>query len=670
MATKNIKEKIEELREKINFHNYRYYVLDDPEVSDSEYDALFRELIKLEKQHPELITTDSPTQRVGASPLEEFPKFTHLSQMLSLEDAFEEKDVIDFDERMKRLLKTDKGISYIAEPKIDGLAINLLYKNGLFVSGATRGNGNTGEDVTTNLKTIKAIPLKMLNGEKKFPQRIEIRGEVYMGLKDFLKLNEAREKRGESVFANPRNAAAGSVRQLDSKITSERPLNVFFYGIGDVRGIGFRTQWEILETLKGWGFRVNPESQRCGSIKDVFRFYERIREKREKLGYEIDGIVIKVNELDLQERLGIRTRSPRWALAFKFEPQQVTTQIEEIRVQVGRTGALTPVAVLKPVRVGGVEVSRATLHNMDEIERKDVREGDTVIVQRAGDVIPEVVKPIVEKRSGRERKFKMPEKCPVCDSTVIKEGAVQRCTGISCSAQIKELIRHFASRGAMDIEGIGDKLVDQLVEKGLVKNFADIYSLRKDELAGLERMAEKSAQNIIDAIEKSKRISFERFLYALGVRLVGEFGAKLLAKNFKNIDKLKEASEEELLRIEGIGHEVAASVITFFQQKGNLDVIRKILDRGVEIEEVKKRAGDREGVSGKNFVFTGTLSSMTRDEAERRVEELGGKASSSVSRNTDYVVAGNESGSKVKKAEELEVRIISEEEFLKLIGNS
>ena len=670
MTTKNIKEKIEELREKINHHNYRYYVLDDPEISDSEYDGLFRELKRLEEENPELITIDSPTQRVGAKPLEEFPKFTHLSQMLSLEDAFEEKDVIDFDERVKRLLKTDKEISYIAEPKIDGLAVNLLYENGLFVSGATRGDGSTGEDVTANLKTIRAIPLRMLKGGIKFPRRIEIRGEVYMGLKDFMKLNEAREKIGESIFANPRNAAAGSVRQLDSKIMSERSLNVFFYGTGDVRGISFKTQWEILETLKGWGFRVNPESQRCESIKDVFRFYERIREKREKLGYEIDGIVIKVNELDLQERLGIRTRSPRWALAFKFEPQQVTTQIAEIRVQVGRTGALTPVAVLKPVRVGGVEVSRATLHNMDEIERKDVREGDTVIVQRAGDVIPEVVKPIVEKRNGKEKKFKMPEKCPVCGSTVLKEGAVHRCTGISCSAQIKELIRYFASRGAMDIEGLGEKLVDQLVEKGIIKNYADIYSLRKEELAGLERMAEKSAQNIIDAIEKSKRVSFERFLYALGIRLVGEFVAKLLANNFKNIDELKKASDEELLKIEGIGPEVAASVINFFKQRGNLEVIRKILDRGVQIEEVEKRAGDKEGVSGKHFVFTGTLSSMTRDEAERKVEELGGRASSAVSRNTNYVVAGEEPGSKVKKAEELEVKIISEEEFLKLIGNN
>ncbi|OGL48755.1 MAG: DNA ligase (NAD(+)) LigA [Candidatus Schekmanbacteria bacterium RIFCSPHIGHO2_02_FULL_38_11] len=668
MAIKNIKEKIEKLREEINYHNYRYYVLDDPEVSDAEYDALFRELKKLEERYPELVTPDSPTQRVGALPLEEFPKFTHSSQMLSLEDAFEEKDVLDFDERIKRLLKTSDDISYIAEPKIDGLAVNLVYENGTFICGATRGDGTTGEDITANLKTVKAIPLKMMKSDRSFPQRIEIRGEVYMSLKEFSNLNKLREKKREPLFANPRNAAAGSARQLDSKIIAERNLNVFFYGVGEKRGVDFKTQWEILETLKKWGFRINPEVKRCKPIDEVFRFYERIKEKREKLGYEIDGIVIKVDSLEFQERLGVRTRSPRWALAFKYEPQQAATQIEEIRVQVGRTGALTPVAILKPVRVGGVEVSRATLHNMDEIERKDVREGDTVIIQRAGDVIPEVLKPLVEKRNGREKKFKMPDKCPVCSSTVVKDGAVHRCTGISCSAQIKELIRHFASRGAMDIEGLGEKLVDQLVEKGLVKNIADIYSLRKEELAGLERMAEKSAQNIVDAIERSKGISFERFLYAMGIRLVGEFVSKLLARNFKNIDELKNTTEEELLKIEGIGPEVAASVINFFQQKGNLEVIRKILDKGVRIEEVTKRAGVREGVSGKNFVFTGTLNSIKRDEAERKVEELGGKASSSVSRNTDCVVAGEEPGSKVKKAEELGVRIISEEEFLKLIG--
>ena len=669
MTEKDIKKRIEELRDKINYHNYRYYVLDDPEISDAEYDALFKELLNFEAKYAGFLTPDSPTQRVGASPLKEFPQFTHSSPMLSLEDAFDEAGTIEFDERIKRMLKTDQYIEYVAEPKIDGLAVNLLYENGIFIAGATRGDGYTGEDVTTNLKTIKTIPLRMLKGKTDFPSRIEVRGEVYLGLKDFHKLNEMRGRKGESLFANPRNAAAGSLRQLDSKITAERPLSSFFYGIGEIMGIKFKTHWEILEMLKSWGFRVNPEVKRCNSIKDVIKYYNGIKERRNKLDYEIDGIVIKVNHLELHEKLGVRTRNPRWAMALKFEPQEATTVIEEIRVQVGRTGTLTPVAILKPVRVGGVEVSRATLHNMDEVERKDVREGDTVIVRRAGDVIPEVVKPVIEKRTGREKIFKMPGKCPVCNSLVIKDGALHRCTGISCPAQLKELIRHFASRTAMDIEGLGDKLVDKLVEEGLVKDLGDIYSLKKEDIATLERMAEKSAQNIIDAIEKSKRISFERFLYALGIRHAGEYIAKLLAKNFKNIESLKKASEEDLMKIEGIGPEVAASTAGFFKQKGNILVVEKILAKGVKIEELRTKPGKvKEEISGKVFVFTGTLESMARSEAEKKVEELGGRATSSVTKNTDYVVIGKDPGSKADKAKELGVKIISEEKFLKLIS--
>ena len=669
MVEKDIKKRIEELREKINYHNHCYYVLDNPEISDSQYDDLFKELLNLETKHPELLTPDSPTQRVGAPPLEEFPKFIHSSPLLSLEDAFDENEAMEFDERIKKLLKRNDDIEYVAELKIDGLAVNLLYENGLFRAGATRGDGYTGEDVTSNLKTIKTVPLGMFKGKMDLPSRIEVRGEVYIGLKNFYKLNETRGKNGESLFANPRNAAAGSLRQLDSKITAARPLSTFFYGIGEARGVKFKTHWEILETLKSWGFRVNPEIKKCDSIKEVIRYYNGIKERRNKLDYEIDGIVIKVNNLEFQEKLGVRTRNPRWALAVKFEPQEATTVIEEIRVQVGRTGTLTPVAILKPVRVGGVEVGRATLHNMDEVARKDVREGDTVIVRRAGDVIPEVVKPIIEKRSGSERKFKMPGKCPVCNSLVLKDGAIHRCTGISCSAQLKELIRHFAARGAMDIEGFGDKLVDKLVEEGLVKDLGDIYSLKKEDLAALERMAEKSAQNIIDAIEKSKKISFERFLYALGIRHAGEYVAKLLAKNFKNIEDLKKASEEELMKIEGIGPEVAASVTGFFWQNGNIAVVEKILSKGVRIEEVKSKAGRlKEEITGKVFVFTGTLKSMARDEAEKKVEEFGGRASSAVTKNTGYVVIGKEPGSKADKAKELGVKIIGEDEFLKLIG--
>ncbi|MBI5373905.1 MAG: NAD-dependent DNA ligase LigA [Candidatus Schekmanbacteria bacterium] len=665
MNDEKIRQQIEKLREDINYHNHRYYVLDDPEIPDSEYDRLFRELEKLEEEHPEFVTPDSPTRRVGAAPLKEFSKITHATPLLSLADAFSEEEVREFDERVKKLSGTGHQFTYIVEPKIDGLAVNLLYENGKFLNGATRGDGFTGEDVTQNLKTIKSVILRMMKGSKPHPSRIEIRGEVYMSKKDFNSLNMEREKNGEPVFANPRNAAAGSIRQLDPKITASRPLNIFLYGLGSSKGFEPATQEEFFKTIKQWGFRTNPEVRVCYSISDVINYFNRLGEKRKSLDYEIDGMVVKVNEFSLQRELGERTRSPRWAIAVKFEPEEAVTVIEDISVQVGRTGILTPVAKLSPVRVGGVEVGRATLHNIDEIERKDVHIGDTVIVRRAGDVIPEVVKPIPEKRTGDLRKFIMPEECPVCSAPVTREGAYHRCTNISCPAQIKEGMKHFASRLAMDIEGLGDKLVDQLVDKGIVSDLGDIYRLDNETLSGLERMGDKSASNIIEAIEKSKHPSFERFLYALGIRLVGEYVAKILAKRFRSIEKLSHAAEEELLSIEGVGPEVAASVVKFFKINENMNVVRKLLSAGIKIVEPDENVSAV--LEGKTFVFTGALKKFTRDEAKRLAEHSGGHVASSVSSRTDFVVAGEDAGSKADKAKQLGVKVISEEEFIKMV---
>ncbi|MGB9629958.1 MAG: NAD-dependent DNA ligase LigA, partial [Thermodesulfobacteriota bacterium] len=516
MVPEAIKKRVDKLREEIEYHNYRYYILDQPEISDAQYDRLMRELEKLEEQYPELRSPNSPTQRVGAPPLEAFEIVRHTIPMLSLANAFDETEAKDFDKRVKKFLGTLQDIEYVAEPKLDGLAVELVYEKGFFVVGSTRGDGINGENITQNLRTIKTIPLQLIRKEVPVPERLEVRGEVIMQVKKFRELNRKREEMGEPLFANPRNAAAGSVRQLDSKVTASRPLEIYCYGIGEVVGRTFKTHWEILQTLSKWGLRINPHIQKCRNINEVLEYYHEMGEKRESLPYEIDGIVIKVNSLDLQTRLGEIARSPRWALAFKFQPKQETTKILDIIVQVGRTGALTPVAVMEPVKVGGVEVSRATLHNQDEIDKKDVRIGDTVIIQRAGDVIPEVVQVITSKRKGTEKKFRMPSKCPVCGAEVVKEEAIHRCIGLDCPAQLKGRIKHFASKRAMDIEGLGTKLTDQLVDKGLVKDVADIYYIKKEQLIQLERMADKSAQNIIDAIEKSKTKPLSKFLYALG----------------------------------------------------------------------------------------------------------------------------------------------------------
>jgi DNA ligase (NAD+) len=668
MATEALKKRVEKLQEEIEYHNYRYYVLDQPEIPDAQYDRLMRELEKIEEEYPELRSPNSPTQRVGAPPLEEFEIVRHSIPMLSLANAFDESEARDFDKRVKKILGSSSDISYVAEPKLDGLAVELVYERGQFIVGSTRGDGVNGENITRNLRTIKTIPLQLIRKEIPVPERLEVRGEVIIQLDKFKILNRKRVEMGEPLFANPRNAAAGSVRQLDSKITAERPLEIYCYGLGEIRGRTFKTHWDILQTFSKWGLRINPYIQKCQNIDEVLGYYHEMNERREKLPYEIDGIVIKVDRLDLQTRLGEISRSPRWALAFKFQPKQETTRILNIVVQVGRTGALTPVAEMEPVRVGGVEISRATLHNQDEIDKKDVRIGDTVIIQRAGDVIPEVVQVVTSKRTGKEKKFQMPSKCPVpgCGAEVVKEEAIHRCIGLDCPAQLKGRIRHFASKRAMDIEGIGVKLINQLVEKDLVKDVADIYYISKEQLIALERMAEKSAQNIIDAIEASKTKPLSKFLYALGIRHVGETTAEDLARSFSRLNDFFHLSEEDLMEVEGIGPEVAASVHQFFRDKKNKESIDQLKKAGVKV--IEPQAKERGKLAGKVFIFTGALQTLGRDEARDIVESLGGMTASSVSKKVDFVVVGEDPGSKLDKAKELGIKILTEAEFKKMIS--
>ncbi len=666
MVTDTLRKRVERLREDIEYHNYRYYVLDQPEVSDAEYDRLMKELDEIEERNPELRSPNSPTQRVGAPPLESFKIVRHSIPMLSLANAFSESEARDFDKRAKKFLETTAEIEYIAEPKLDGLAVELVYERGSFIVGSTRGDGINGENITQNLRTIKTIPLQLIRKEISIPERLEVRGEVIMELKKFKALNAKREEAGEPLFANPRNAAAGSVRQLDSKITAERPLEIYCYGPGEGRGWTFKTQWEVLQTFPKWGLRTNPHIRKCDGIDEVLDYYREMTEKREKLPYEIDGIVIKVDRFDLQARLGEISRSPRWALALKFLPKQESTKIRNIIVQVGRTGALTPVAVMEPVRVGGVEVSRATLHNQDEIDKKDVRIGDTVIIQRAGDVIPEVVQVIESKRTGGEKKFEMPSKCPVCGAEVIREEAIYRCIGLDCPAQLKGRIKHFASKRAMDIDGLGVKLIDQLVDKGLVKDVADLYDIKKEELIALERMADKSAQNIIDAIEGSKEKPLAKFLFALGIRHVGEHISEVLARRFPHLEDLFHLSEEDLQQVEEVGPEVAASVVHFFKDRKNKESIERLKKAGVRV--IEPRVKEKGKLAGKVFVFTGTLTSFGREEARDLVESLGGRTVSTVSNKVDFVVAGEDPGSKFDKANKLGIKILTEEDFKEMMG--
>ncbi|MBP7017512.1 MAG: NAD-dependent DNA ligase LigA [Smithella sp.] len=660
--------RIIDLRKTIEYHNRRYYQQDSPEISDAEYDRLMRELQDLENRYPEAFSPSSPSQRVGAAPLSKFAPFHHPSPMFSLANAFSEGEIIEFDQRLKRLAGVN-DIGYIAEPKLDGLAVNLIYENGVFKQGATRGDGTTGEDVSQNLKTISSLPLFMKKtSEYQLPSFIEIRGEVYIEKDPFEKLNQRRTQDGEEPFANPRNAAAGSLRQLDSRITARRPLNIFLYGIGEAKGIDFSTHWEALQILDGWGFPVNRVIEKASNIEACIHYFERIAAQREKLPYEIDGVVLKVDDLSLQKILGNVSRNPRWALACKFPAAQAMTVVKDIIVGVGRMGTLTPVAIMEPVNVGGVMVSRATMHNEDEVLKKDVRVGDTVVIQRAGDVIPEVVRIVPEKRSSDTKQFKMPAHCPECGSEVVRyEGEVaHRCVNISCPAQLKEHIRHFASRGAMDIEGLGEKVSAQLFDAKLIADPADLYFLTKEQLVDLDRQAEKSAQNLIEAIAGSKNPSLDKFIYALGIRHVGERTAKLLANHYGSIKNLISTTQDELTAIHEIGPEIAESIVDFFHEQKNINVLNKFFKAGINPQ--KKEVQTSAPLQGKSFVFTGTMENMGRNEAQTIVENLGGTIHSSVTKKTTYVVAGSDPGSKLDKARSSGIQIISENEFLKLIG--
>ena len=670
MAEKNLPpqviSRVAELREQLNYHNYRYYVLDDPVISDAEFDRLMAELTRLEEAYG-LAAPDSPTQRVGAQPLDKFETVSHRQPMLSLENAFSEAEAREFDDRLKRFLRTTQEFDYALEPKMDGCAVELVYERGRLITGSTRGDGYRGENVTQNLKTVHTIPLALLTETEPAPELLEVRGEVYMDLPEFKQYNAERLARGEPAFANPRNAAAGSLRQLDPKITAARPLKIYCYGVGEVRGRNFDTHWEVLQTLKQWGLRVNPLIERRLGIEAAIAYHRDLEQQRHGLPYEIDGVVIKVDPLALQERLGAKSRSPRWALAYKFAATQATTKVVAIEVNVGRTGAVTPMAVMEPVEVGGVTVSRATLHNEDEVARKDVRVGDTVLVQRAGDVIPEVVKVIVEDRPPGAEPFRMPKVCPVCETELVRPVGekVTRCPNPDCLASLTRGIQHFAGKSAMDIDGLGEKIVQQLVEVGLVKDVGDLYRLTEGDLVPLERFAAKSARNIVSAIEGSKEVPLWRLINALGIRYVGEATAQLLAQHFETLERLMGAGEEELLRVEGVGGQVASSLKEFFASERNRALIKKLQDSGVRSLPPKPLAATPLG--GKTFVFTGGLTHVSRDEAKAMVTARGGKVTSSVSAKTDYVVAGADPGSKLAKARELGVTVLDEAEFMELL---
>jgi len=662
--------RIEALRAEIDHHNRRYYQLDDPEVSDAEYDRLMRELAELEASLPGLDLTGSPTQRVGAAPLEKFGTVTHLTPMLSLANAFSHEDMLEFDGRIRRLLDTEGPIGYVMELKMDGVAVNLLYEDGLLVKGATRGDGEHGEDITQNIRTIRSIPLKFkANPGIAVPSRIEIRGEIYMKTEPFRSFNRRRLEAGEPPFANPRNAAAGSLRQLDPQITARRPLDFFCYGIGFAEGVSFESHWQILQRLDAWGFPVNKRAGRAVDIRECIAFYDKTEAGREELPYEIDGVVVKVDALALQDALGAVSRSPRWAIACKFPPTQEQTVVRKIDVQVGRTGVLTPVAIMEPVHLGGVVVSRATLHNEDEIKKKDVREGDTVVIQRAGDVIPEVVKVIVEKRPEGAKPFQMPDTCPVCGSKVVRlEGEVgTRCLEFDCPAQIKLRLVHFASRGGLDIEGMGEAMANLLVDSGTVKDPSDLYKIPRERLLTFERMGEKSTDNLLSAIDRSRKPPLDRFLYALGIRHVGEHMARVLAIRFEGVEALMTATEEDLIAVQDVGPEVAAAIVSYFANPSNRRMIEKLTAAGVEPQAAAGSRGAASGpLSGKTFVFTGTLEKMTRSAAKAMALSLGGQVSETVKKGVDYVVAGADPGSKLAKAGKLGISVIDEGQFLKL----
>ncbi len=660
-----VKQKINKLRELLNYHNHRYYVLDSPEISDAEYDKLMRELKQLEDENPELVTPDSPTQRIGAEPVAAFGVVEHPQPLLSLANAFSDEELDAWYKRASNLLgghRTD----LVCELKIDGLAVALTYVNGLLEVGATRGDGLRGENITQNLRTINSIPLSV---PKEAPPRFEVRGEVYLPKTGFKKLNEERTREDLPLFANPRNAAAGSVRQLDPRITAQRPLDIFIYALGWAEGKPVPgTHWEIMQYLKSLGFKLNPNNALCRTIDEAKAFYARWVKNQEALPYEADGVVVKINSIPYQVELGYVGREPRWAIAYKFPAVQGVTRLLEIGINVGRTGSLNPYAILEPVQVGGVTISHAALHNEEDIHRKDIRIGDWVVIQRAGEVIPEIVEPIVSRRTGKEKIFHMPRRCPVCDAEVIKpEGeAMHRCTNAACPAQALERIKHFVGRGTMDIEGIGERMSQALFDAGLIKDVGDLYSLTRDQLLGLEKIADKSAANILNSIEKSKDRPLPRVIFALGIPNIGDQTAELLAEHFTSIDELARASQEQLQEIPSIGPKIADSVLAFFRQKQNQKIIDKLRNAGVKLEAEKAKRKDLP-LAGLEFVITGTLKSTVRTEAEAKIKELGGKAGSDVTRKTSYLVVGEDPGSKLARAQSLGTRTLTEKEFLELL---
>lgn len=672
-----VRQRLQTLRQELTLHAHRYYVLDDPILADAEYDRLFQELLALEQQHPELITPDSPSQRVGGTPLAQFNTVPHSVPMLSLENAFGAEELVDFEERLFRFLQSRTQISYVTEPKLDGLAVELVYEDGLFSLGSTRGDGLVGEDISLNLKTIPTIPLRLLTRDGgEVPKRLEVRGEVFIGLAEFKKLNEERGKAGEPLFANPRNGAAGSLRQLDPKITATRPLDFFVYGVSDPTPLPCRNQHELLTYLGSLGFKVNPLIHLCHSIAEVISQFVQLQSQRPALAYDIDGMVAKVNDFALQERLGAKARSPRWAIAAKFPASQATTRLVAVEFGVGRTGAITPVAILEPVQIGGVTVRRATLHNEDELRRKGLMLGDTVLVQRAGDVIPEVVKPVEENRTGQEQPITMPTICPECGFSLVRTGqeAITRCPNPNCPAQRIRGLIHFTGKSGMDIEGLGKKAVEQLVGQGLIRDIPDIYQLGQpghlgvETLAALDGWGEKSAENAVRAIQGSKTPTLAKFLAALGIRHVGEVTAQLLARHFASLARLLPAGEADFLQIEGIGEQVAASLVDYFQDPAVQEMLARLEALGVRVQEEKPDSGGGGGLTGSVFLFTGGLARLSRHEAKARIKELGGQVASGISRKVTHVVLGENPGSKLTKARELGLTVITEDEFLRLIG--
>ena len=660
---------VENLRREIEEHNYRYYVLDQPTVTDAEYDKMLRRLEEIEATWPEFRSPDSPTQRIGAAPAEGFRVVTRKFPMLSIENAMDEAEFREWRERLIRAVGKAGETDFVAEPKMDGVAVEVRYEDGRLVEGSTRGDGINGEDVTANVRTIRAIPLRLIVPDQgpKPPKSLSVRGEVYMSIADFERINEKQMEAGDKIYANPRNTAAGSLKQIDPRVTATRPLRFYAYGLATFAGTGLSSQWNMLEALKSWGFPVNPLSRRLETPEEIVEFYHVLSEKRANLPYEIDGMVVKVNDIDVQAEAGMRSRSPRWAVAWKFAPQEARTKVLGIEVTVGRTGALTPLARLEPVRVGGVTISNATLHNADEIERKDVRVGDWVWVRRAGDVIPEVVGPITELRKGSLPKFKMPTACPVCGTKAERlEGeAVTRCPNFACPVQVRGRLIHFASRSAMDIEGLGPSLVDQLVTSGLVETPADLYRVTLNDLVKLERMAEKSGQNVINSIERSKKTTLSRLIYALGIRNVGETVAEVLAEHFDSVEAFMDASEDEISNIHGIGPVIAREIHAWTSVAANRKLVSGLVKAGVAVSSAPRATSNE--LAGKTFVFTGTLTKFTREQAESEVKKRGGKIAGSVSKNTTYVVAGEKAGSKLEKAQKLGVDVIDEDAFQRMI---